>query len=154
MKRKECKELRKKVKFLEQSFDELNAPHERLIEAHEKLGKAHSKLEKAHSSLIEQVKKEEAKKEQVNVSCDVRLTCDIIDKSFYKPIVVATTNPSCSTTTSTYTSPLSDGFTCDVSLMVENETIKKEVNELTRALGNAYGGDACLLKCLGSQRFS
>ena len=32
---------------------------------------------------------------------------------------------------------------------MENETLKKEVNELTRALGNAYG-----LKCLGSQRFS
>ena len=44
--------MHKKVKFLEQSFDELNATHERLIEAHEKLGKA-------HSSLIEQVKKEE-----------------------------------------------------------------------------------------------
>jgi hypothetical protein len=28
------------------------------------------------------------------------------------------------------------------------------VNELTRALGNAYGGDARLLKYLGSQRFS
>ena len=28
------------------------------------------------------------------------------------------------------------------------------MNELTRALGNAYGGDARLLKCLGSQRFS
>ena len=152
MKRKECKELRKKVKFLEQSFDELNATHERLMEAHEKLGKAHSKLEKAHSSLIEQAKKEEAKKEQVIMTCDVGLTYDIIDESFYKPIVVAPTNPSCSTITST--SPLSDGFTCDASLMVENETLKKEVNELTRALGNAYGGDAHLLKCLGSQMFS
>ena len=87
MKRKECKELCKKVKFLEQSFDELNATHERLMEAHEKLGKAHSKLEKAHSSPIEQ-----AKKEQVIVTCDVGLTCDIIDESFYKPIVVAPTN--------------------------------------------------------------
>ena len=38
--------------------------------------------------------------------------------------------------------------------MVENETLKKEVNELARALGNAYGGDVRLLKCLGSQRFS
>ena len=38
--------------------------------------------------------------------------------------------------------------------MVENELLKKEVNELTRALGNAYGGEAHLLKCLGSQRFS
>jgi hypothetical protein len=37
--------------------------------------------------------------------------------------------------------------------MVENETLKKEVNELTHALSNAYGGDAHLLKCLGSHRF-
>jgi hypothetical protein len=59
------------------------------------------------------------------VSYDVRLTCDIIDESFYKPIVVAPTNPSSSTSTST--SPLSDGFTCDASLMVKNETLKKEV---------------------------
>ena len=80
------------------------------------------------------------------------LTYDLIDESFYKPIIVAPINTSCSTTTST--SPLSDGLTCDASLMVENETLKKEVNELTRALGNVYGGDARLLKCLGSQRFS
>jgi hypothetical protein len=150
MKRKECKELRK-VKSLEQSFDELNASHESLREDHEELDKAHTKLEKAHSSLLEQVK-EKTKKEQVIVSCDVGLTYDILDESFYKPIVVAPTNPSYSTTT--FTSPLSYSFTCDASLMVKNETLKKEVNELTRALGNAYGGEAHLLKCLGSQRFS
>ena len=92
------------------------------------------------TSLLKQVKEEEAKKEQVIVLCDIGLICDIIDESFYKPIVVAPTNPSCSTTTTT--SSLSDGFTCDASLMVKNETLKKEVNELTRALGNAYGGDA------------
>ena len=51
--------------------------------------------------------------------------------------VMPTSNhTSCSTSTST--SPLSDGSTCDASLMVENETLKKEVNELSRALGNAY----------------
>jgi hypothetical protein len=38
--------------------------------------------------------------------------------------------------------------------MVKNETLKKEVNELTHTLGKAYGGDARLLKYLGSQRFS
>ena len=53
-----------------------------------------------------------------------------------------------------HTSSSSDGFTCDASLMVDNENLKKKVNKLTRALGNAYGGEAHLLKCLGSQRFS
>jgi hypothetical protein len=38
--------------------------------------------------------------------------------------------------------------------MVENETLKREVDELTHALDKAYGGKARLLKCLGSQRFS
>jgi hypothetical protein len=152
MKRKECKELHEKVKLLKQSFNELNSTHESLREDHEKLGKTQSKLEKAYSSLLKQVKEEKAKKEQVIMSCDVGLTCDILDESFYKPIVVAPTNPSCST--ATFTSPLSDGFTCDASLMVKNETLKKEVNELTCVLDNAYGGDARLLKCLDSQRFS
>ena len=38
--------------------------------------------------------------------------------------------------------------------MVENETLKKEVNELIRALDKAYGGEDRLLMCLGSQRAS
>jgi hypothetical protein len=38
--------------------------------------------------------------------------------------------------------------------MVENETLKREVDELTHALGKACDSEACLLKCLGSQRFS
>jgi hypothetical protein len=49
---------------------------------------------------------------------------------------------------------MSDGFTYDASLMVENETLKKEVNELTLALGKACGGEDQLLMCLGSQRAS
>jgi len=146
IKRRECKDLKKDLKALKQAFDELNVSHERLEEAHEKLSKAHKKLEKAHSTLLEQNKKEHV------VTCDIGLTCDIIYESFYKPIVVAPTNPSCSTSTSTSSS--SDGFTCNASLIVENETLKKEVNELTRALGNAYGGEARFLKCLGSQTFS
>jgi chromosome segregation ATPase len=150
-KSKKYKELQKKLRALEQSFDELNATHERLVEAHEKLRKAHTKLEKAHSLLLEQ------ENERVIVSYDVGITCDIIEESFYEPIVVAPTNPSCSsssTTTITPTSTTSDGFTCDVSLMVENETLKREIDELTHALGKAYGGEARLLKCLSSQRFS
>lgn len=38
--------------------------------------------------------------------------------------------------------------------MVENQTVKKEVKELIHALGKAFGGEAHLLKCLGSRIFS
>ena len=38
--------------------------------------------------------------------------------------------------------------------MVENGTLKKEVNKLTHTLAKAYGGEDCLLMCLGSQRAS
>jgi hypothetical protein len=93
--------LQKKLSALEQSFDDLNATHERLVEAHEKLGKAHTKLEKAHTLFLEQDKK------RVIVSCDVGVTCDIIDESFYEPIVIAPTNPSCSTSSTTTITPIS-----------------------------------------------
>jgi hypothetical protein len=121
-----------------------------LEEAHEKLGKAHTKLEKAHSLLLEQ------DKERVIMSCDMGITCDLIDESFYESIIIAPTNPFCSSSsiTTTPTSTTSDGFTCDASLMVENKTLRREVDELTHALSKAYGGEAHLLKCLDSRRFS
>ena len=139
--------MRKELKALKQVFDELNASHERLEEANEKLGKAHKKLEKAHSSLLD----EQNKKKHVD-TCDVGLTCDIIDESSSMPIIVAPTNPSYSTSTSTSSS--SDGLMCDTSLVVENENIKKEVNKLTHTLAKAYGGEDRLLMCLDSQRAS
>jgi hypothetical protein len=92
--------------------------------------------------MLEKLKKK-VEEEKVIVTYDIGLTCDLIDDS----IIVESTNPSCSTSTSTST-------TSDASLVVENENLKKEVNELTRALGNTYGRDARLLKYLGSQRFS
>ena len=110
------------------------------MEAHEKLGKAHTKLKKAHSSLLEQ------DKGKVVVTCNVGSTCDLTNESFYEPIIVAPTNPSCSTSTSSSSS--SDSFTCDASLMVENE-ILKEVKELNHTLAKAYGGEDRLLMCLG-----
>jgi hypothetical protein len=151
-KRKERKALQKELKALKQLFDELQTSHECLKEDHKELVLVHTKLEKTHFSLLEQAKEKETQMEQVIVTYDVELTCDLIDESSYSSIIVSLTNPSCSTFTSI--SSTSDGFTCDASLMVENETLKKEVNELTHALGNVYGGDARLLKCLGSQRFS
>jgi hypothetical protein len=147
---KECKKLSMKVAILEKVLSELKTTHESLVEDHENLGKAHSKLEKEHSLLLEQQAKE------IIISCDIGVTCDIIDESSYELIIISNANPSCSSssTTTDSTSSTSDGFTCDASLMVENETLKREVDELTYALGKAYGSEACLFKCLGSQRFS
>jgi regulator of replication initiation timing len=136
---------------LDKALSELKNTHESLVEDHEDLGKAYSKLKKAHSLLLEQ----QANK-KVIVLCYIGVTCDIINESFYEPIIMSNVNPSCSSSFTTIdpTSTTSDGFTCDASLMVENETLKREVDELTHALGKAYGGEARLLKCLGSQRFS
>jgi hypothetical protein len=144
---KECKKLSMKVEILEKALSELMTTHESLKEDHENLGQAHSKLEKAHSLLLEQ----QAKKKVV-VSSDIGVTCDII----VDPIIIHDANLSCSSssTTTHSTSTSGDGVTCDASLTVENETLKREVDELTLALGKAYGGEARLLKCLGSQRFS
>jgi hypothetical protein len=82
-------------------------------------------------------------------TCNIGISCDIIDESFYKPIVVTSTNPSCSTSTSSSCS--SDCLTCDSTLIVENENLK-EVKELNHTLAKAYGGEDRLLMCLGSQR--
>jgi len=146
-KNKKCKDLAKKLKALEQSFDEHNANNGRLVDAHEKLGKAHTKLEKSHSLLLEE------NKEKVVVSCDVGTTCDLIKESPNPPIVVAT-NSSCRSlsTTTNSTSTSSVGVTCDASLMVENVTLKGVVDELTYAQGKAYGGEAHLLKCFALPR--
>jgi DNA repair exonuclease SbcCD ATPase subunit len=156
-KSKECKGLEQELKALRKSFDELEASRECLKEDHEDLEIAHTRLKEAHSTLLELVKekdimleklKKKAIEEKVIMTCDIGLTYDLIDDS----IIVESTNSSCST--STTISTISDDFTCDASLIVENEILKKEVNELNRALGKAYGGEARLLKSLGSQRFS
>jgi hypothetical protein len=85
-------------------------------------------------------------------TCNIGISCNIIDESFYKPIVVAPTNPSCSSSISSSSS--SDSFTCDSTLIVENKNLKKEVKEFNHTLAKAYGGEDRLLICLGSQRAS
>jgi uncharacterized protein YaiI (UPF0178 family) len=148
-KSKECKGLEQELKALRKSFDELEASRECLKEDHEDLKITHTRLKEAHSTLLELIKekdimleklKKKVMEEKVIVTCDIGLTCDLIDDSI---IVDSTNNPSSSIYTSTST-------TSDASLVVENKNLKKEVNELTRALSNTYGGETHLLKCLGS----
>ena len=75
------------------------ASYESLMEDHKKLQKSHSKLEKAHSYLSEKLDNMPPQVEKAK-TCNIGISCDIIDESFYKPIVVASSNPSCSTSTS------------------------------------------------------
>lgn len=103
--------MHKRHKPLEQIFEEHFATYEALIDTHEK-------LKEAYSSFLSQ-------KESIPIS-NIRVIYDILDESFFATIVVMATNPSCSTTPSS----TSDGLTCDSTLIVENETVKKEVNEL------------------------
>jgi hypothetical protein len=152
-KSKECKGIEQELKALKKSFDELEVSRECLKEDHEDLEVAHTRLKEAHSTLLELIKEKdlklekvmkEAKEEQVIITCDVGLICNIIDDSLF----VDPTNASCSSSSSATTNSIST--TSDSSLVVENETLKREVDDLTHALGNAYGGNAHLLKCLGS----
>ena len=78
---------------MKQSLEEHLYTHEVLIEAH-------GKLKEAHSSLLAQ------RKVPIEIA-SIGVTYDIIDESFYTPIIVAP-NTSCSTSKDT---PLSDGFT-------------------------------------------
>jgi chromosome segregation ATPase len=105
-KNKECKEIEQELKALRKSFDELEASRECLKKDHEDLEVAHTRLKEAHSTLLELIKEKdlklekfmkEAKEEQVIITCDIGLTCDIIDDS----LCVGPTNASCSSLSST-----------------------------------------------------
>ena len=71
------------------------------------------------------------------------VTCDLLDSPTSAP---SPTNSSCSTCNG---SLLKDGFSCDATLIVENEMLKKKVEILTRDLERAYGGAANLNLALG-----
>ncbi len=166
--REECKGLKEERNSLQQELDELRASHESQEDDHEKLKKAfaklekaHAKLEKAHNKLVEahsslQEENKSMALKSINPpsksTCDIGLTCDIMDELSFKPIVVAPTNSSCSTTMSISTSDVDS--TCEATLIVENDNLKKEVQKLNHSLAKAYGGEDRLLMCLGSQRAS
>jgi FtsZ-binding cell division protein ZapB len=99
---KECKGLLKDKKNLMQELDELRASYESLKVDYKKLQKSHSKLEEAHSSLVKKCENMPTNVEKAK-TCNIGISYDIIDESFHKPIVVASTNPSYSISTSSST---------------------------------------------------
>jgi hypothetical protein len=127
-KSKECKEIEQELKALRKSFDELEAYRECLKEDHEDFEVAHTRLKEAHSTLLELIKEndlklekfmKEAKEEKVIVTCNIGLTCDIIDDSLF----VSPTNASCSSSSSTTTNSIYT--TSDSSYVIENETLRR-----------------------------
>ena len=68
---------------------------------------------------------------------DMGVTCVLLDNPSYAPSPIRA-NHSCRTSK---TSLLSDEYTCDSLLIVESETLKKEVVELTNALSKCYLGE-------------
>ena len=100
------KTLKRLYKSLQESFEELKTSHENLKVDHEKLEEAQN------SSLVH---------EATTVKVDMGVTCDFLDSPTSAP---SPTNSSCSTCNG---SLMKDGFSCDATLIVENEMLKNKV---------------------------
>ncbi|WVZ84651.1 hypothetical protein U9M48_031658 [Paspalum notatum var. saurae] len=122
------KTLKRLYKSLQESFEELKISHENLNVDHEKLEEAQN------SPLVH---------EATTVKVDMGVTCDLLDSPISAP---SPTNSSCNTCNG---SLMKDGFSCDATLIVENEMLNKKVEILTRDLERAYGGAANLNLALG-----
>ena len=108
--RSKLKDSELKNDSLQSSLEELKTTHANLKDSHDTLNTSwgilkekHEKLEEAHNSLLAQVKG----KMSMGVECD-----SVKDNS----CMSCSTNPSCSTSTS---SCISDGNPCDTSLLLK-----------------------------------
>ena len=101
-----------KLKDLELKYGSLQTSYEEVKTSHENLKETHEKLKEAHNTLLDH--KDKAKL-SMGASSETCKSC----------CVSSSTNPSCST---------SDKSSCDESLVLENEKLKKEVICLTNDL--------------------
>ena len=92
-----------KLKDLKLKFDSRQASYEELKTSHENLRETHEKLEEAHNTLL-------AHENKANLSMGVS------NDSCKSCCVSSSTNPSCSP---------SDKSSCDESLVLENDKLKK-----------------------------
>jgi len=120
-------------------FTSLQASYEELKTSHENLKETHEKLEEAHNTLLAHENK---------ATLSIGVSCDLIND---KHCASSSTNPSCSSSDFSFSSNTSS---CDESLIVENELLKKEVTCLTNDLRKCYGQMAKFNHCWGNQKFS
>ena len=116
---------KEKLKDLELKYGSLQASYEELKTSHENLKETHEKLKEAHNTLLDH--KDKAKL-SMGASSETCKSCH----------TSSSTNPSCST---------SEKSSCDESLILENEKLKKEVICLTNDLSKCYDSRAKFNHC-------
>jgi hypothetical protein len=126
MERSKLRDLELKNVSLQNFFEELKTTHENLNTSHETLNISwetlkdkHEELKKAHNSLLAQ---------EVKRKMSMGVECNILNTS------LCTSNPSYSTTTR---SCISEDMSYD-SLLLENESLKKEIECLSKDLGTVF----------------
>ncbi|XP_022683475.1 uncharacterized protein LOC111257700 [Setaria italica] len=133
-----CKE-KEKLRDLKMKYQSLQVSYEELKTSHENLKETHEKLEEAHNSSLAH---------EVKGKVSISVGCDILNDESCAP---SSSNPFCS---SSDISCISDGFSCDSSLVMENEMLKKEVNCLVKDLKRCYDSKAQFKHIWTSQKFT
>ena len=103
------RDLKLKFTSLQDSYEELKTSHENLKETHEK-------LEEAHNTLLSHERK---------ATLSIGVSCDLID------------DKSCGSSSTSSLCTKIDNSSCNESLIMENDLLKKEVTCLTNDLRNA-----------------
>jgi hypothetical protein len=126
MERSKLRDLEVKNVSLQNSFEKLKATHENLKISHKTLNTSwgtlkekHEELKEAHNSLLTQL---------VKGKMSMGVECNILNNS------PCATNSPCSTSTS---SCISEDISCD-SLLLENESLKKEIECLSKDLARYF----------------
>jgi hypothetical protein len=142
IKRSKLRDLELKNDSLQNSFEELKTTHENLKTSHETLNTSwetlkekHEELKEAHNSLLAQ---------EVKGKVSMGVECNILNTS------PCSYNPSCSTSTS---SCISEDMSYD-SLLLENESLKKEIECLSKDLAQYFGSHVRFNHISTNQKFT
>jgi hypothetical protein len=120
------RDLKLKFTSLQDSYEELKTSHENLKETHEK-------LEEAHNTLLSHERK---------ATLSIGVSCDLID------------DKSCGSSSTSSLCTKIDNSSCNKSLIMENDLLKKEVTCLTNDLRKCYDSRAKFNHCWASQKFT
>src|SRR6185312_9833097 len=122
-----------KLRDLKLKFTSLQDFYEKLKTSHENLKETHEKLEETHNTLLNHERK---------ATLSISVSCDLIDDK-----------PCGSSSTSSFCTKI-DNPSCNESLIMENNLLKKEITCLTNNLRKCYDSRAKFNHCWASQKFT